>query len=211
LAACCSSAASSAICSAAKWTFIGGLIGFSVASAIGGFADSFGVLVAARALQGAFGALLAPSALSLLTVTFAGAPDRAKAFGIFGAIAGGGASVGLILGGALTEALSWRWCLYVNLVIAVPAAIVALRLLVNQGDPQRPRIDWPGVVAATSGLFALVYGLSNAETSSWSDPVTIVALALSVVLLGAFAVIESRAAHPLLPLHIVWDRGRGGD
>jgi EmrB/QacA subfamily drug resistance transporter len=194
-----------------KWTFIGGLIGFSVASAIGGFADSFGVLVAARALQGAFGALLAPSALSLLTVTFAGAPDRAKAFGIFGAIAGGGASVGLILGGALTEALSWRWCLYVNLVIAVPAAIVALRLLVNQGDPQRPRIDWPGVVAATSGLFALVYGLSNAETSSWSDPVTIVALALSVVLLGAFAVIESRAAHPLLPLHIVWDRGRGGD
>src|SRR6476469_4666653 len=148
-----------------KWTFIGGLIGFSVASAIGGFADSFGVLVAARTLQGAFGALLAPSALSLLTVTFAGSPDRPKAFGIFGAIAGGGASVGLILGGFLTQVLSWRWCLFVNLIIAVPAALIALRLLVNQGDPERPRIDIPGVVTATTGLFALVYGLSKAETS----------------------------------------------
>ena len=193
-----------------KWTFIGGLIGFSVASAIGGFADSFGVLVAARTLQGAFGALLAPSALSLLTVTFAGSLDRPKAFGIFGAIAGGGASVGLILGGLLTQVLSWRWCLFVNLIIAVPAALIALRLLVNQGDPERPRIDIPGVVTATTGLFALVYGLSKAETSSWSDPVTIVALALSVVLLAAFVLIERRAAHPLLPLHIVWDRARGG-
>ncbi len=193
-----------------KWTFIAGLIGFSVASAIGGLAESFGVLVAARALQGAFGALLAPSALSLLTVTFAGSPDRAKAFGIFGAIAGGGASVGLLLGGILTEALSWRWCLYVNLVIALPAAVVAFRLVVNQVSPDRPRIDWPGVLAASSGLFALVYGFSNAETDSWSDPITIFALAASVVLLIAFVAIERRAAHPLLPLHIVWDRGRGG-
>ena len=119
-----------------KWTFIAGLIGFSVASALGGLAQSFGVLVGARALQGVFGALLAPSALSLLTVTFAGSPDRAKAFGIFGAIAGGGASVGLLLGGMLTEALSWRWCLYVNLVIALPAALVALRLLPNQAHPR---------------------------------------------------------------------------
>ena len=193
-----------------KWTFIAGLIGFSVASGIGGLAQSFGVLVAARALQGAFGALLAPSALSLLTVTFADSPDRAKAFGIFGAIAGGGASVGLLLGGILTEALSWRWCLYVNLVIALPAALVALRLLVNQANPERPRIDWPGVVAASSGLFALVYGFSNAETDAWTAPVTIFALAASAVLLVTFVFIERRAAHPLLPLHIVWDRGRGG-
>ena len=131
-----------------KWTFIAGLIGFSLASVIGGFAESFGVLVAARALQGAFGALLAPSALSLLTVTFADSPDRAKAFGIFGAIAGGGASLGLLLGGILTETLSWRWCLYVNLVIAIPAAIVAFRLLVNQAHPPGrgstfPASSWP--------------------------------------------------------------------
>ena len=126
-----------------KWTFIGGLAGFAGASAIGGLAQSFGMLVAARALQGAFGALLAPSALSLLTVTFHGSKDRAKAFGVFGAIAGGGASVGLLLGGVLTEALSWRWCLYVNLLIAIPAAITAFRLLRNEAHPDRPRIDLP--------------------------------------------------------------------
>jgi EmrB/QacA subfamily drug resistance transporter len=193
-----------------KWTFIGGLLGFALASALGGLAQSFGVLVGARALQGAFGALLAPSALSLLTVTFAGSPDRAKAFGVFGALAGGGASIGLLLGGALTDALSWRWCLYVNLVIAIPAALVALRLLRNQGNPDRPRIDIPGVLMATSGLFALVFGFSSAETDSWSDPLTIVSLALSAVLLTAFVLIERRAEHPLLPLHIVRDRARGG-
>src|SRR6202046_2040841 len=151
-----------------KWTFIAGLAGFSLASAIGGLAQSFAMLVAARALQGVLGALLAPSALSLLTVTFAGASDRSKAFGIFGAVAGGGASVGLLLGGALTQALSWRWCLYVNLVIAIPTAIFSLRLLVNHGQPRRPHIDVPGAVAASGGLFALVYGFSNAETHSWT-------------------------------------------
>lgn len=193
-----------------KWTFIGGLIGFSVASAVGGLAQSFGMLAAARAFQGAFGALLAPSALSLLTVTFAGSPDRPKAFGIFAAIAGGGASAGLLLGGILTETLSWRWCLYVNLAIALPAAVVALRLLRNQGTPNRPRIDWPGVVAGSAGLFAVVFGFSNAETDAWTAPLTLFSLAASVVLLTSFVAIERRAAHPLLPLHIVWDRGRGG-
>jgi EmrB/QacA subfamily drug resistance transporter len=187
-----------------------GLAGFSVASAIGGLAQSFAMLVAARTLQGCFGALLAPSALSLLTVTFAGSPDRPKAFGIFGAIAGGGASVGLILGGFLTQVLSWRWCLYVNLLIAIPTAIVSLRLLVNHADPNRPSIDWLGVVTATTGLFALVYGFSRAETSSWTDPLTIVSLAASVVLLTAFVLIERREREPLLPLHIVTDRARGG-
>src|ERR1700745_3250526 len=126
-----------------KWTLIAGLVGFSIASAIGGLAQSFTVLVAALTLQGVFGALLAPSALSLLTVTFEGSPDRPTAFGIFGAIAGGGASLGLILGGALTQILSWRLALYVNLVIAVQTTIIALRLLVNQSDPDRPRIDIP--------------------------------------------------------------------
>jgi EmrB/QacA subfamily drug resistance transporter len=193
-----------------KWTLIGGLTGFAVASAIGGLAQSFGMLVAARALQGAFGAMLAPSALGLLTVTFQGSPDRPKAFGIFSAIAAGGASVGLLLGGVLTQAISWRWSLYVNLVIAVPVAIVALRLLRNERQADRAPIDLPGVAIATSGLFALVYGFSNAETSSWSDPITIVALALSAVLLIGFVALERRVEHPLLPLHIVWDRARGG-
>jgi EmrB/QacA subfamily drug resistance transporter len=193
-----------------KWTLIGGLAGFSVASAIGGLAQSFGMLVAARALQGAFGALLAPSALGLLTVTFQGSADRAKAFGIFSAIAAGGASLGLLLGGVLTQALSWRWSLYVNLVIAIPTAIVALRLLRNERQTERPRIDLAGAAVASGGLFALVYGFSNAETSSWSDPITIIALAASAVLLLGFVVLERRVEHPLLPLHIVWDRARGG-
>jgi MFS family permease len=131
-----------------KWALIAGLVGFSIASAIGGLAQSFGVLVAARTLQGAFAALLAPSALGLLTVTFEGSPDRPTAFGIFGAIAGGGASLGLILGGALTQFLSWRWCLYVNLVIAVPATIVASRLLVNRRAPDRDPIDIPGALTS---------------------------------------------------------------
>jgi EmrB/QacA subfamily drug resistance transporter len=193
-----------------KWTFLGGMVGFAGASALGGLAQSFGMLVAARALQGAFGALLAPSALSLLTVTFAGSPDRAKAFGIFGAIAGGGASVGLILGGVLTQALSWRWCLYVNLLIAIPTVFASLRLLKNYAPAHRPHVDIPGVLLVCGGLFALVYGFSNAETHSWSATVTIVALAASAILLVAFVALERRVSSPLLPPHIPWNRARGG-
>jgi EmrB/QacA subfamily drug resistance transporter len=193
-----------------KWTFIAGLSGFAIVSAIGGLAQNFEMLVSARALQGMFGALLAPSALGLLTVTFAGSPDRPKAFGIFGAIAGGGASVGLVLGGVLTQLLSWRWCLYVNLLIAVPTAIFALRLLVNRRDSERTGIDVPGLLTASAGLFALVYGFSNAETQSWTATATIVALVASPVLLTAFVAIESRVKNPLLPLHIVRNRARGG-
>jgi EmrB/QacA subfamily drug resistance transporter len=193
-----------------KWTLIGGLIGFAVASAIGGFSQSFGMLVAARALQGAFGALLAPSALGLLTVTFQGSPDRPKAFGIFSAIAAGGASVGLLLGGVLTQTISWRWCLYVNLLIAIPTAVVAFRLLRNERQPNHAPIDLPGVAIASGGLFALVFGFSHAETSSWSNPITIAALAISAMLLTGFIALERRVEHPLLPLHIVRDRARGG-
>jgi MFS family permease len=152
-----------------KWTFVAGLLGFAGASAIGGLAPSFGVLVAARALQGSFGALLAPSALSLLTITLHNSPDRPRAFGIFSAIAASGTSVGLLLGGLLTETLSWRWCLYVNLLFAIPAAIAALRL-VNEAGAQRPRprIDAAGVGLASAGFFCLVYGFSNAESHAWS-------------------------------------------
>jgi EmrB/QacA subfamily drug resistance transporter len=193
-----------------KWAFIGGLLGFAGASAVGGAAGSFEVLVAARAAQGVFGAILAPSALALLSTIFVEPAERGKAFGIFGALAGGGAAVGLLLGGILTETLSWRWCLYVNLLFAVPAATAALGLLHNQAHPNRPPLDLPGTLTATAGLFALVYGFSNSETHDWGHPVTIVMLAAAVVLLGAFVLIERRAAHPLLPLRVVADRTRGG-
>src|ERR1700748_53075 len=193
-----------------KWALIAGLVGFSGASAVGGLAQSFDVLVAARALQGVFAALLAPSALSILAVTFAGSPDRDKAFGIYGGIAGGAGAIGLLLGGVLTQYLSWRWCLYVNLVIAVPTTIVALRLLVNHAAPHRDPIDIPGAVTSALGLFALVYGFSNAETHSWGATATVVALVASPLLLTAFVLIEGRVKHPLMPLHIVWHRARGG-
>lgn len=150
-----------------KWTFVVGLVGFAAASAAGGNAGSFGVLVAARTLQGAFGALLAPSALGLLATTFAGSEQRGKAFGVFGAIAGSGAALGLLLGGMLTEWLSWRWCLYVNLVFAAVAVVGALVLIVNQPTPDRPRIDVPGALTGSSGLFCVVFGFSHAETTSW--------------------------------------------
>jgi EmrB/QacA subfamily drug resistance transporter len=193
-----------------KWTFVAGLLGFAGASAIGGAADSFGVLVAARVAQGVFGALLAPSALALLSITFTEPAERGKAFGIFSALAGSGAAIGLILGGVLTDVLSWRWCLYVNLLFALPAAAAALRLLVNEARPDRPPLDLPGTATATLGLFALVYGFSNSETHSWGDPTTIVMLAAGAVLISLFVAIEARAAHPLLPLRIVRDRTRGG-
>jgi EmrB/QacA subfamily drug resistance transporter len=193
-----------------KWALITGLLGFAVASAIGGAAGSFGVLVAARAAQGVFGALLAPAALSLLATTFTDPAERGKAFGIFGAIVGSGAAIGLLLGGMLTEWLSWRWCLYVNLLFAIPAATATLRLVTSQPHPHRPPLDLPGTLAASSGLFALVYGFSNAEMNSWGDPVTIVMLAAAAVLLTAFVAIESRTEHPLLPLRVVAHRTRGG-
>jgi EmrB/QacA subfamily drug resistance transporter len=193
-----------------KRAFVIGLGGFAVASALGGFAQSFEVLVAARALQGVFGALLAPAALSLLTTTFLDPEERAKAFGIFGAVAVGGAAIGLILGGVLTEYLNWRWCLFVNLVIAVPAALAAMAMLHNEVPEHRSRIDVPGTITASTGLFAIVYGLANAETHSWTDAVTIGMLVAGAVLLAAFAVIQRRSANPLLPLRVVLDRDRGG-
>ncbi len=193
-----------------KWVLIVGLVGFAGASAVGGLAQSFGVLITARALQGVFGALLAPAALSTLTVTFAGTEDWNKAFGIFGAVAGGGGAVGLLLGGVLTQLISWRWCLYVNVVIAVPTTLIAFRLLVNTSDPDRPRIDIPGALTWTLGLFAVVFGFSNAETHGWGATATVVALIAGPVLLTTFVLIERVVKHPLLPLQIVWDRARGG-
>jgi EmrB/QacA subfamily drug resistance transporter len=193
-----------------KVTFLAGLIGFAAASAVGGAATSFGMLVAARACQGAFGALLAPAALSLLTTTFTDPKERSRAFGVFGAIAGGGGAIGLLLGGLLTEYLSWRWCLYVNLVFAAISGVGAALLLGRQPPPERPRLDVPGVLAVSGGMFCIVYGFSNAATHNWHTPSTWGFLAAGVALLAVFAWWQSRAPAPLLPLRVVLDRNRGG-
>ncbi len=193
-----------------KYVFIAGLLGFAGASALGGAAQSFGLLVGARALQGAFGALLAPAALSLLATTFTDPSERGKAFGIFGAIAGAGGAFGLLLGGALTEVLDWRWCLYVSILFAVPAAIGGARLLHHMPAADRPRLDIPGTILASSGLFALVFGFSRAESDGWSDPATLAFLGAGVVLLIAFVALQRTVKNPLLPLRVVTDRNRGG-
>ena len=193
-----------------KVTFLSGLIGFAAASAVGGAATSFGMLVAARACQGAFGAFMAPSALSLLTTTFGGSKDRGKAFGVFGAIAGAGGAIGLLLGGVLTEYLSWRWCLYVNLFFAAIAVTGGAILLGRHPRSGHPRLDIPGAAFVSSGMFCIVYGFSNAATHSWHTPSTWGFLIAGVLLLAIFAWWESRTREPLLPLRVVLDRNRGG-
>ncbi len=192
-----------------KWTFVGGLAGFAIASAIGGAAQSFGMLTASRTLQGVFGALLAPAALSLLTTTFTEPAERNRAFGIYGAIAGSGASLGLLLGGVLTQYLSWRFSMYVNLVFATVAIAGALRLVHNERPAEQPKLDLPGILSVSGGLFALVFGFSHAETASWTSPVTIAMLVAGVALLTLFGWLESRVEHPLLPLRVLADRNRG--
>ncbi|GAA4266787.1 MFS transporter [Frondihabitans peucedani] len=193
-----------------KRTFIIGLIGFALASALGGAAGSFGMLVFARALQGAFGALLAPTALAVLTTTFTVPKERARAFGVFGAIAGAGGAIGLLLGGFLTEKLDWRWNLYINVVIAIVAVIGALVFVKTvPREGARPRLDVPGTILVSGALFSLVYGFSNAETDGWGSGLTWGFLAAAGILLVAFVLWQRRAAHPLLPLHIVLDRNRG--
>lgn len=187
-----------------------GLVGFAVTSAIGGAAVSFEMLVIARAGQGVFGALLAPAALSLLTTTFTDVRERARAFGIFGAIAGGGGALGLLLGGMLTEWADWRWCLYVNLAIAVIALIGAVAFLDDTRSEHRPKLDLPGVLTVTAGLFSIVYGFANAETAGWSDWATITWLVAGVAILAVFVWLQTRTAHALLPLRVVLDRTRGG-
>jgi EmrB/QacA subfamily drug resistance transporter len=193
-----------------KRTFVIGLVGFAAASALGGAADSFGLLVVARALQGAFGALLAPTALAVLTTTFTIPKERARAFGVFGAIAGAGGAVGLLLGGWLTEQFDWRWSLYINVVIAVFAIVGALLFVVQAPRVgPRPKLDVPGTVLASAALFSIVYGFSHAESDGWDSPVVISLLVAAAVLLVAFVLWQRRAAHPLLPLSIVLDRNRG--
>ena len=193
-----------------KRVFIIGLIGFALSSALGGAAVSFGMLVAARTLQGAFGAILAPAALGTLVSTFRDPRERGRAFGVFGSVAGGGGAVGLILGGVLTEYASWRWTLYVNLFFAAVAVAGALIYMESNRPGTRPRMDWAGAVLASAGLFLIVFGFSHAETAGWGAALTIGSLVAGVILLAAFTFAESRVSHPLLPLRVVLDRARGG-
>ncbi len=193
-----------------KVVFLTGLVGFAAASAAGGASVNFAMLVTARACQGVFGAMLAPAALALLTTTFSDPKERGKAFGVYGAIAGAGGAVGLLLGGALTEYLSWRWCLYINLFFAGLAVAGGSVLLKRQARQPGARLDIPGVIAVSGGMFCLVYGFSNAALHSWSTPSTWGYLVAGALLLAAFAVWQTRAAHPLLPPRVVLDRNRGG-
>lgn len=192
-----------------KNTFLVGLVGFAGTSALGGAATSFGMLVGARAGQGLFGALLAPAALSLLTTTFTEAKERAKAFAVFGAVAGAGAAIGLLLGGVLTEYLDWRWTLYVNLFFAVIAFVGGAMLLTRGVRDKGSKLDIPGTILVSAGLFCVVYGFSNAESHSWGSVQTWGLLLAGVVLLGAFGWWQTRSAHPLLPLRVLFDRNRG--
>ena len=193
-----------------KVTFLVGLIGFAGVSAVGGASVNFTMLVTARACQGAFGAILAPSALSLLTTTFSDSKERGRAFGIYGAIAGAGGALGLLLGGVLTSYLSWRWTLYVNLVFAVVALAGGAVLLERRSVAARSRLDIAGVLAVSGAVFCLVYGFSNAATHSWRTPSTYGFIAAGVALLALFAFRQARAASPLLPPRVVLDRYRGG-
>ena len=193
-----------------KRTFIIGLAGFALASAIGGSAGSFLLLLGSRAAQGAFAALLAPTALSMIAVTFTQPGERARAFALYGAIAGSGAAIGLLLGGVLTQYFGWRWCLYVNVPIAVAAALGGWRILSGGGGGQSQRLDLPGLLFATGGLVAIVYGCTQVVSSGWRSGTVISFLLAGVVLLGAFVVREARTNAPLLPLQIVLDRNRGG-
>ncbi|WP_328900677.1 MULTISPECIES: MFS transporter [unclassified Streptomyces] len=194
-----------------KRTFVVGLIGFALASALGGAAQNQGMLFGSRALQGVFGALLAPAALSLLAVMFTDAKERAKAFGIYGAIAGGGGAVGLILGGLLTQTLNWRWTFFVNIPFAIVAAAGAYFVIREPaGSRNRSPLDIPGVVLSALGLVSLVYGFTRAESAGWSDALTVGSFVAAGVLLLSFVVTEAKVKSPLLPLRVVMDRNRGG-
>lgn len=193
-----------------KRAFVIGLVGFGVASAIGGIAQNQGELFAARGLQGALAALMAPAALSLITVTFTEPRERAKAFAVYGGISGGGAALGLILGGVLTEYASWRWTLLVNTPIAIATAVGALLVVRESRAEGKASYDIPGAITSTLGLVALVYGFTKANEDGWSATSTIVLLAVAVALLAIFVVIERSTAEPLLPTRVFTERNRAG-
>ncbi len=193
-----------------KKAFLIGLLGFAGASLIGGFAVDQQMLFGARALQGVFGALLAPAALSLISVTFTDSKERAKAFAVYGALSGVGAAIGLIAGGLLTQYLSWRWCLFVNTPMAIVAFALAIPEVRESKVEGHPHYDIPGALSATAGMVSVVYGVSEASTKGWGSSTAWPYMALGGVLLLLFFAIESRKRQPLLPLRLVTDRVRAG-
>jgi len=193
-----------------KRVFLIGLVGFAGASALGGAAQNEAMLFAARALQGAFGAILAPAALSLITVTFTDVKDRARAFGVWGAISGVGAAIGLVMGGLLTQYTSWRWCLFVNIFVAAIAFVLAVPIVKESKAEGNTKYDIPGTLLSSIGIGALVYGFTEAAKSGWSSTSALLSFSIAAVLLVGFLVLESRVANPLLPLRVVWHRNRGG-
>ena len=193
-----------------KKSFIIGLLGFAGASALGGLAQSQEILFASRALQGAFGALLTPAALSLINVTFTIPKERARAFGVYGAISGGGAAIGLILGGALAEFASWRWCLWVNVPIAIIAVLFAFPFVHESKAGGEHSYDLPGTFTATLGLLSLVYGFTKASQDGWATTSTLNFFGIAGILLVAFFLIQKNVKNPLLPLRIITERNRGG-
>ncbi|MGH3242234.1 MAG: MFS transporter, partial [Spirillospora sp.] len=193
----------------ARKAFLIALAGLAAASAAGGAAASLEMLLAARAGQGVFAALLAPAAMSMVATTFPDPRERGRAFAVFGIVMGGGAGAGLVLGGLLTEYLNWHWTLYVNTPLALAAGLGAV-LVLPASQVRRTRVDVPGAVLATAGLVALIYGTSTALTHGWTAPATLTALAGAVVLLTVFTAVQARTRHPLLPPRIVAHRNRGG-
>ena len=193
-----------------KRAFLIGLAGFALSSLLGGFSVNQQMLFGARALQGVFGALLAPAALSLISVTFTDSKERAKAFGVYGALSGVGAAIGLIAGGLLTQYLSWRWCLFVNTPMAMIAFVLAIPEIRESKVQGHPHYDVPGALSATVGMVSVVYGVSQASTYGWGSTSAWPYIVLGAVLLTVFFVIESRKSQPLLPLRLLTDRVRAG-
>jgi EmrB/QacA subfamily drug resistance transporter len=192
-----------------KRALVWSLVGFGIASLLGGLAGSAGLLYAARALQGAFGAVLAPVVLSLITTNFTEPAQRAKAFAVWGGVGGLGASLGLILGGVLTEYTSWRWTLLVNAPLAIAIAVAALLVVRESKVVVRGRLDLPGTVTSTLGVAAIVYGATLAEAYGWASIQALAPVVGGLLLLAAFVVIEHRTKDPLLPLSVLTDRVRG--
>jgi EmrB/QacA subfamily drug resistance transporter len=192
-----------------KRAFMTGLLGFAGASAVGGLSVNQEMLFSARALQGVFAALLAPAALSLITTTFSDSKERAKAFGVYGGLSAGGAAIGLILGGLLTQYASWHWTLLVNVPIAIAAFMLAIPNVKESKASGDTRYDIPGAITSTLGLVSLVYGITQAGELGWSDQTTLMWFGAAIALLAAFFVIESRTSHPLLPMNILLNRNRG--